>query len=128
MPPKNYTPIDPGQTYFNTSGELIQEVKITEEPPELDICGNTPKYIVPQTSDFTADVLLTPGGQRLLANLVQVIRSVWDGVARVMALWQSYPNKRVKHLALYAKRPRTRKKNMRRIGRELLKEVERRDT
>lgn len=129
MPHKNNITLGPGALYFNSPdglqplGEMIQEVTITEEPQELDIFGDAPKYIVPQSGEFTAELTLTPSGQEFLTNLTKSVQTAWDLIVRIVALWQSYPNRRVKHLAIYAKKPRTRKKNMRRIGRELLKEV-----
>lgn len=50
--------------------------------------------------------------------ILTIYDAVWLVAKKAAELWQSYPNTRVKHLALNG-RPRTRKKNMRRIGREL---------
>lgn len=103
--------------------DFVETVEITEEPPELDILGNTPRYVVQQPTEYTADITLTPEGSKFFADLTRIVNTMLDMIRRLTDLWQSYPNKRVKHLALYGKKLRTRKKNMRRIARELLKEV-----
>lgn len=65
-----------------------------------------------------------------LTNTLSLERFVHDNTQailqvphRIVVLFNSYPNKRVIHLALHAKKRRTRKKNMRRIGRELKREL-----
>lgn len=58
-------------------------------------------------------------------TMAKTFNLLWTAVKRVYDLYEHYPNKRVKHLALHAKKQRIRKKNMRRIGRELLKETHR---
>lgn len=55
---------------------------------------------------------MTPEMQEFFGRL-------WSIVRRIGILYISYPDGRVKRLALYAKKRRTRKKNMRRIAREL---------
>lgn len=57
-----------------------------------------------------------------LAATNEIFNTLWPIAKRVAELYSLYPNKRVKHLALHGN-PRTRKKNMRRIARDLLKEA-----
>ena len=61
------------------------------------------------------------------AKMTETFEIVWSLCKRVVELYERYPNKRVKHLALHAKKLRTRKKNMRRIGRDLKKEAKKRN-
>jgi hypothetical protein len=60
---------------------------------------------------------------RELAALNEVLGVLWPIAKRAAELYAQHPSKRVKHLALHAKKQRTRKKNMRRLARDLLKEA-----
>lgn len=122
MPPKNNITLGPGAMYFNIPEGLqplgeVQEIEITEEEPTPDILGNAPRIICPEAGEFTAELTLSPEAYK---NYMAAV-SAAQIITRVIELWKSYPNGRVKHLALYAKKRRTRKKNMRRLARELLR-------
>ena len=121
MPTKDNATPGPGwlQPLFalDEAPELEEDAKPwpKENPYILGVdLANGPDYTA-ENQNFTVQEKQRP----MLQALTEVI-------SRVVTLFQSYPNKRVKHLALYAKKPRTRKKNMRRIARELRTEVERR--
>ena len=120
MPPKNNITFGPGTLYFNTPegphplGE-VQEVTITEEEPELDILGNKPRVICQKANELTAELTLSPETSEYIKTIIATAQLA----ARVIKLFQSYPNGRVKHLALHHKKVRVRKKNMRRICRDL---------
>lgn len=57
-------------------------------------------------------------------TMAKTLNLLWTTVKHGYEIYEHYPNKRVKHLALYAKKQRIRKKNMRRIGREALKKIQ----
>ena len=107
---------------FGPIGEVEETtiVELTPDPKEF------PYIKVSDSATFSAQVSLSP---QIKESFVKLGRATMKASAalealnsicrRVAALYMSYPNGRVKHLALYAKKLRTRKKNMRRIGREL---------
>lgn len=98
----------------------LQEVEITEETPELDPPGvNRPRMVCPSESKLQVTLTVTVADEQI-RRLVAIER-LWSAVYRAATLYASYPGGKVKHLALYAKKRRTRKKNMRRIRKELLK-------
>ena len=124
MPPKNSIKLGRGQMYVSTPEGLkplgeIQEVELTEES-ELDILGNTPRYIVPQSAEFTVEVTLTAEASEALRKLAATAEAAWSAFKRIVEtikdMVDNYPNRRVVYLAAHGK-PKTRKKNVKRIVR-----------
>lgn len=139
MPPKNNITLDRGEMFFQSlegpqplgsiyEGETLGETEETVEPWPKE---NPYLLKQPQDATFTAETRISPDIAEafkavgdLADTLTKTLGALWQLVKRTYEMYARYPNKRVKHLALYAKKKRTRKKNMRRIARELLKEVE----
>ena len=57
--------------------------------------------------------------------ILHVAQALLEIARRAAEIVNNYPNKRVRHLALRAKKLRTRKKNMRRLARDELKKLRR---
>lgn len=76
-------------------------------------------------AEITGTITLDAQAQQYLMGLVSSAAQVlWRMAKVVVAAYEAAPP-RVRHLALHARKHRTRKKNLRRIGREYIKEAKR---
>ena len=125
MPPKDSIRLDSGTIYFNTPEGLkplggVQSVEITEEPPELDIYGDKPAILVPQSGEITGTITLTAEASEALSTLaakVEAAYSLFNQILKnIKEMCDVYPYRRSKHLAAHGS-PRVCKKNAKRIAR-----------
>lgn len=126
MPPKNSIQLGPGKMYFSTPEGLkplgeVQEVELTEEPPELDIEGRTPVRIVQDPTEFSASITLTEETSKALRKIVAEAEAAFIIIRKVLEIvkemFDSCPNRRVVHLAIRHRDPLVRKKNLKRVAR-----------
>lgn len=116
MPTKNIS-LGPGTLYIQTPGGLEPFCGISEgtlEAEETEWPKENPYILaadLAKGSEFTCEAQLSPEAYNALF--------AWDLKHRISRLFHSYPNSRVMHLALYHKKKRIRKKNTRRIYKDL---------
>ena len=135
MPPKNNTTLGPGMIY-PCAGEGLRYLGSIYEAESLEETEETaepwPKenpWLIKQAQEATFTGTTTALAEAfkavgdVAANLTETFNLLWTTVKRAFDLYSRYPNKRVRPLALHAKKQRTRKKNMRRIARDLKREV-----
>ena len=118
-----------GRIYYHTPEGLkpLRSIGEVEETTIVELCPKEYPYIkADDSATFSATISMQPqiaesfiklgrASMRAAESLEVLSYLSWQ----VVALYMRYPNGRVKHLALHAKKHRTRIKNMRRIGREL---------
>lgn len=103
--------------------EITGEMKLEPlEPEEKSQPLVDPELSEKLTQAFKA-LVDTMG--RVIPVVRTFVEEAWKILGQAAALVNSYPNKRVKHLALCAKKERTRKKNMRRIARDMQRRMNR---
>lgn len=100
------------------TGEMKLEPLEPEEKPQPWI---DPELSEKLTQGFKA---LAEGIDRVIPVVRTLAEEAFKIIKEAARMFSAYPNKRVKHLALYAKKERTRKKNMRRIARDLQRRME----
>lgn len=102
--------LGPGKLYIN--GELfagIKDATIEEETPETyaeDTHGIVRAY---NPAEFSISVELTEESAR------EVIRMTRELSRYCVRIYHDCPNRRVAHLAIYGKKQKTRKKNIKRL-------------
>lgn len=122
--------LGPGALYIDG-----QEFRVNEGLPqlyELEAEDETeweaqdwPKVNPALEAEFTGTITLDEQAYQYMMNLVSSATQVlWRMAKVVIAAYEAAPP-RVRHLALHARKHRTRKKNLRRIAREYLKEARR---
>lgn len=99
---------------FENMNELFEKIETMTDEEILHDIKKAFDDVCPESRGETLDDILTA----TFSVMCSLVKCAYD-------LYIRYPNKRVKHLARHAKKQRTRKKNMRRIGRELMKEAKR---
>lgn len=123
MPTKNNIELGPGELYFQTPEGLQPLGSITEaEESEWENAPEWPKenpYIKATAKEATFAAELDPNSSG--AEFLRTLAAALEIARRCVEIFNNYPNKRVKHLALHAKKLRTRKKNARRIARDELR-------
>ena len=111
MPPKS---IDEREVkYFTVSGI---EVKIAHADDNFDdISKDSEVFPFSSSEQFSSLKLNSDDSLTLSASISNLTKAILTWSEAVSKAVRLYPNKRVVHLALYAKKSRTRKKNLNRI-------------
>lgn len=119
---------DPDATEWSTLGE-VQEATLEDDEPDAWAEDNPVAIKAAESATFTAEAELNPDIVEAFkamgawaASSAETFATMCSLIERAVGIFQEYPDGRVKHLALYHKKERVRKKNMRRIARELKKE------
>lgn len=148
MPPKNTPKLDPGAVYFHTP-EGPQQLYPLDEATDIEAETEWPKEdpcIKPATgATLTAKLLIRPDVAKAFTALGEAGRQAAEALGRVCRAWVDFAGElcslvefekqreaavvdsaspRVRHLAKYGKKYRTRKKNINRAWREYQKEAD----
>lgn len=111
MPPKS---IDETDTKFVTVSGI--EVKIAHADDNFDdISKNSEVFPFSSPEQYSSLKLNSDSFLTLSASISKLTKAILTWKEEVSKAVRLYPNKRVVHLALYAKKSRTRKKNINRI-------------
>lgn len=111
MPPKS---IDETDTKFVTVSGI--EVKITHADDNFDdISKDSEVFPFSSPEQYSLLELNSDNSLTLSASISIVTKAILTWKEAVTKAVRLYPNKRVVHLAFYAKKSRTRKKNINRI-------------
>lgn len=147
MPPKNTTTPDPGAVYFHTPEGPQQlypldEIPYTEEA-ETDWPKENPYLKTATSGALSAKILLSPETAKAFTELCKACKQAAEALGRACRAAVDFAGElcslvefekqreaaiveraspRVRHLAKYGKKARTRKKNINRAWREYQKE------
>ena len=126
MPPKNTTTLDPGAVYFHTPEGpqqlyTLDEISYTEEA-ETDWPKENP--YIKSVTDATLSAELGTSFLAVAASLGCFAQAYNAFIESLAAEVMMRASSRVRHLAKYGKKYRTRKKNINRAWREYRKEAD----
>lgn len=106
--------IDEKEVKYFTVSEIKVKIAHTDDNFN-DISKNSVVFPFSSTEQFSSLKLNSDSSLTLTALISKVTKAILTWKGAVSKAIQLYPNKRVVHLALYAKKSRTRKKNINRI-------------
>ncbi len=111
MPPKS---IDEKEVKYFTVSEIKVKIAHTDDNFD-DISKNSVVFPFSSPEQYSLLKLNSDSSLTLSASISNLTKAILTWKEAVSKAVRLYPNKRVVHLALYAKKNRTRKKNINRI-------------